>query len=40
MVNLKLNDSNSLSFRYSLEININDNIKWKPEMGLQLDIVF
>ena len=40
MVNLKLNDRNYLSFRYSLEININDNIKWKPEMGLQLDIVF
>ena len=40
MVNLKLNDSNFLLFRYSLEINFNDNIKWKQEMGLQLDIVF
>ena len=39
-LNWKINDSNLLSFRYSLEINLNDNIKWKPELGLQLDIVF
>ena len=39
-INWKINASNSLSFRYSLKMNINDQIKWKPEMGLQLDIVF
>ncbi len=39
-LNWEINDNNSLSFRYSVEINLNDNIKWKPEMGLQLDIVF
>ncbi len=39
-VNWKLNDSNSLSFRYSTQSKKEISEKWKPEMGLQLDIVF
>ncbi|MBC8256458.1 MAG: hypothetical protein H8E85_04035 [Candidatus Marinimicrobia bacterium] len=39
-VNWKVNDSNSLSFRYSTQTKINNWGKWEPEMGLQLDIVF
>ena len=38
-VNWKINDSNSLSFRYSTHMKKKSE-KWKPEMGLQLDIVF
>ena len=39
-VNWKINDSNSLSFRYSTQRKKEVSEKWKPEMGLQLDIVF
>ena len=39
-VNWKINDSNSLSFRYSTQRKKEISEKWKPEMGLQLDIVF
>ena len=39
-VSWNINDSNSLSLWYSLKVNFNDQSKWKPEMGLQLDIVF
>jgi len=39
-VNWKINDSNSLSFRYSIQRKKEISEKWKPEMGLQLDIVF
>ena len=37
---LPKNGPPALSLRYSLNVNFNDQIKWKPEMGLQLDIVF
>ena len=37
---LPKNDPPALSLRYSLKVNFNDQSKWKPEMGLQLDIVF
>ena len=39
-LNWKINDSNSLSFRYSTQRKREISEKWKPEMGLQLDIVF
>ena len=39
-VNWKINDSNSLSFRYSTQRKKEISEKWKPEIGLQLDIVF
>ena len=39
-VNWNINDSNSLSFRYSIQRKKEISEKWKPEMGLQLDIVF
>ena len=39
-VNWKINDSNFLPFRYSTQKKKEISEKWKPEMGLQLDIVF
>ena len=39
-LNWKLNDTNSLSFRYSTQKVLENLEKWNPEFGFQLDIVF
>ncbi|MDP7026939.1 MAG: hypothetical protein QF380_00860 [Candidatus Marinimicrobia bacterium] len=39
-LNWKLNDINSLSFRYSTQKVLENLEKWSPEFGFQLDIVF
>ena len=40
ILNWKMNESNPLSFKYSVQISFTNQVEWKLEMGFQLDIVF